>query len=255
MIQAFQFAVGIVLARLLEPKDFGVFAVTGIFTGLAANVANIGLGAALVQRQSVEERHRRTMLVTNLTTSSVIVGLLILAAPWVGRYFQHPLAGRVLVVVSFNFLINSLSSVSFSTLSRKLKFRSISIVEAGAMPVHAAVAVGMARHGYGVWSIASAGRGRSPVRCRALLCGARRLPRPGREPAAPCLPSLRPPRSLRVGRPAVPPAGGCCAPASDGAADRRHGASIAGPVGHSGAGDRPVTAALAHVPRGSHSCE
>ncbi len=66
--QVLQFGVGIVLARLLVPADFGVFATTGIFTGLAATVSNIGLGSALVQRVAIEERHRRTMLTANLVS-------------------------------------------------------------------------------------------------------------------------------------------------------------------------------------------
>ena len=53
--QAFPFGVGVILARLLSPADFGVFAVTGIFSGLAAVVSNIGLGSALVQRKEIEE--------------------------------------------------------------------------------------------------------------------------------------------------------------------------------------------------------
>jgi PST family polysaccharide transporter len=179
VIQGFQFAVGVVLARLLLPEDFGVFAITSIFTGLAANIANIGLGAALVQRREISEQHRRTMLATNLSTSSLIVALLILISPWVGRFFQHQLAGPILILVSFNFLINSASSVSFSLLSRALRFRVISIIEASSMVVHALVAITMALRGFGVWSIAWGGIAQSLFRCGALIATGGWAPRLG----------------------------------------------------------------------------
>ncbi|MGD8394429.1 MAG: MOP flippase family protein [Candidatus Eiseniibacteriota bacterium] len=169
VIQAFQFAVGIVLARLLDPADFGVFAITAIFTGLAANLANVGLGSALVQRPAIDEQHRRTMLTTNLVTSAVIVVVLVLLAPWVGSYFQHDLAGPILCLVSFNFIINSLSSVSFSLMARDLRFRPIAIVEALAMVAHGTVAIALALAGFGVWSIAWGGIAQSACRCVMLL--------------------------------------------------------------------------------------
>ncbi len=179
VMQICQFGVGIILARLLAPRDFGVFAVTSIFTGLASNLANIGLGAALVQRQQINESHRRTMFAVNLTTSSIIVVLLIGVSPWVGIYFQHELAGPILCLVAFNFIITSLGSVSFSLLSRELRFRPISIIETCSMVVHAAIAVIMALRGHGIWSIAWGGIGQSLFRAAMLLLIGGWVPRVG----------------------------------------------------------------------------
>jgi O-antigen/teichoic acid export membrane protein len=152
--QAFQFGVGIALARLLVPSDFGVFATTGIFTGLAGVVSNIGLGSALVQRQEIDERHRRSMLALNLVSSAAIVLLLCAASPLIARYFHNPTAGPVLRVTALNFLLNATSSVSFSLLSRSMRFRTLAITEAVAAIANGATAVVLAFAGYGVWAIA-----------------------------------------------------------------------------------------------------
>ncbi len=169
LIQAFQFGVGVVLARLLSPTDFGVFAVTSIFTGLAATVANIGLGSALVQRKEVTDTHCRSMLAMNLLTSAGVVLALSVASPWISRYFKNPLAGPVLMVTAWNFFINSMSSVSFSMMSRALRFRSIAQVEMVAAVVHGAVAIALAFRGFGVWAIAWAGIAQSVTRAVILL--------------------------------------------------------------------------------------
>ena len=175
--QAFQFAVGIALARLLVPADFGVFATTGIFTGLAGVVSNIGLGSALVQRQEIDERHRRSMLALNLVSAAAIVLLLAAASPWIGRYFHNPTAGPVLRLTALNFLLNATSSVSFSLLSRSLRFRTLAITEAVAAIANGATAVVLAFAGYGVWAIAWAGIVQSVVRSIMLLRQAGWLPR------------------------------------------------------------------------------
>jgi PST family polysaccharide transporter len=175
--QVFQFGVGIVLARLLAPTDFGVFAVTGIFTGLAGVVSNIGLGSALVQRPVVEERHRRSMLAMNLISASAIVLLLAGASTWISRYFHQPIAGPVLRLTALNFLLNAISSVSFSLLSRGLRFRTLAVTEAGAAVANGAAAVGLALAGYGVWAIAWAGIVQSVVRSLVLLWQAKWVPR------------------------------------------------------------------------------
>lgn len=169
LTQALSFAIGVVLARLIPPADFGVFAITGIFSGLAATVSNIGLGSALVRRKEVTPAHCRSMLAANLASSGAVVLILTLLAPWVGRYFKNPLATPVLMVVAWNFLINSASSVSFSLASRALRFRLIAQIEAVSAVVNGVLAVVLAYRGLGVWAIAWAGIAQSATRALLLL--------------------------------------------------------------------------------------
>lgn len=177
LIQTISFAVGVVLARLVPPADFGVFAITGIFSGLAATISNMGLGSALVRRKEITEAHCRSMLAANLVSSGTIVLVLTLLAPWVGRYFKNPLATPVLMLVAWNFLINAVSSVSFSLSSRALRFRLIAQIEAIAAVVNGVIAMTLAYRGFGVWSIAWAGIAQSVT--RAVLLLARAHWRPG----------------------------------------------------------------------------
>jgi PST family polysaccharide transporter len=169
LIQTMSFGVGVVLARLIPPAEFGVFAITGIFSGLAATVSNIGLGSALVRRKEITAAHCRSMLTANLASSGAIVVVLTLVAPWVGRYFKNATAAPVLMVVAWNFLINAVSSVSFSLTSRALRFRLIAQIEAFAAVVNGVVAIVLALRGLGVWAIAWAGIAQSLARAVLLL--------------------------------------------------------------------------------------
>jgi len=170
--QVLQFGVGVVLARLLAPADFGVFTITGIFTGLAITVSNFGLGAALVQRPAIEEAHRRSMLAANLLLSAGIVLVLNLAAPLVGTYFRNPLAGQVLALTASNFLINAMGSVSFSVMNRQLRFREMARIDATALVLQGAIALFLAFRGFGVWSMAWAGIVQSLARASLLIAQA-----------------------------------------------------------------------------------
>src|SRR5438105_9102303 len=70
-----QFAIGVLLARLLPPADFGVMALAFVVLGLARPLGDLGLGGAVVQRRELTDRHVRTAF-----TSSVLLGLAVAAA-------------------------------------------------------------------------------------------------------------------------------------------------------------------------------
>ena len=55
----------IVLARLLEPEDFGVFGIGLLFVGLATRFGSIGFSQALVQREEIEDAHVSSLFVVN----------------------------------------------------------------------------------------------------------------------------------------------------------------------------------------------
>src|SRR5690349_23320010 len=65
-----------VLARLLTPSDFGLLAMTAVFTGFAAVFADLGLTAALVQRREVTQRHLTAALWLNVATALALAVVL-----------------------------------------------------------------------------------------------------------------------------------------------------------------------------------
>ena len=82
------FGTTIILARLLEPIDFGVFGIVMIFIGLANRFGNLGFGLALIQRSKIRDEHVSTLFVVNLAIFSTICLILILVSPRISSFFE-----------------------------------------------------------------------------------------------------------------------------------------------------------------------
>lgn len=144
----------IVLARLLEPEDFGAFGIALLFTGLATRFGNVGFGLALVQREKIEDAHVSSLFVVNFCLFSSIAVLLMWLSPEIGGYFDSPQAGEVLFVLAFLFFFKPFSSVARALLQRDMAFKSTAI--AGSLQHFFGVfsAIVFAWTGFGVWSLA-----------------------------------------------------------------------------------------------------
>lgn len=143
----------VVLARLLEPEDFGIFGIAMLFTGLAQRFGNIGFGSALIQRKEIRDEHVSSLFTLNLLIYPPFTVLLVLASPLVGSFFDSPSAGRVLVVASLVFLTSPFSSVARALLRRRMEFKWIALAGIANHMIGAAVSIVLAWRGFGVWSL------------------------------------------------------------------------------------------------------
>lgn len=143
----------IVLARLLDPADYGVFGIAMIFTALTSRFTNFGFGMALIQRKEVSKDHVSTLFVVNLLLFSAATGLLLSTSSAIGRFFANPLVGDVLAVLSFRFLIYPFSTTATAVLKRRMAFRAIAIAGMLSLVVSSTVSIVMALNGYSVWSL------------------------------------------------------------------------------------------------------
>jgi O-antigen/teichoic acid export membrane protein len=151
--QFLTFAVTAVLARLLVPADFGLVATVAVFTGFVSLFIDFGLGAALVQRTTLTERHRSSAFWMNLAVGLALTVLVAALAPALARFFDEPRLIDLTWVLSLNFIVASLGIVQSALLQRSMNFRRGAAIEIAAILVGGAVAIGMAVAGYGVWSL------------------------------------------------------------------------------------------------------
>ena len=148
------FVVGIVLARFIPPKDFGLLGMAIIFIGMAELFSTLGMGPAVIQRQSLSKAHIRVAL-----TLTTILGLAITLVLWtsanaIALFFGNSQIALIVKVISLSFLFNGLSSTSRSLLRRGLQFRKIFFIEMAANIFgYSTFAVPMAILGFGVWSL------------------------------------------------------------------------------------------------------
>ncbi|MFC1660014.1 lipopolysaccharide biosynthesis protein [Gemmatimonadota bacterium] len=149
-----QFGVGILLARLLPPEDFGVVALALVFTGFAKLVSNLGLGPAVIQHRNLTPRHIRLAFTLSVLFGLVMAGALFLSAPAIGAVARSdPLPG-VLRVLALLFLAAGGEAVARALLRRALDFRHLFVIDITSyFAGYGLVAVSAAFSGLGFWSL------------------------------------------------------------------------------------------------------
>lgn len=124
-----------------------------ILTGFAAALAEMGLGAAIVQNQAVSKRHLDSVFWLNVAVGAALTVLFALAAPLVARAYAEPALSLLTMAVAITFLLTSFNVVQIALLEKSLDFRTRFRVETVALVVSGALATTLAIAGAGVWSL------------------------------------------------------------------------------------------------------
>jgi PST family polysaccharide transporter len=147
------FVVFAVLARLLEPADFGLVALASVFVGFTHVIAEEGMVDALVQRKELERGHLDAAFWAALAFAFAMALLLVaLAVPIASLLGEKELA-PVLAALALAIPIGSSSLVQRALLTRELKFRSLALRSLAAITVGSIFGVTAALLGFGVWSL------------------------------------------------------------------------------------------------------
>src|SRR5262249_31841337 len=119
-LQTISFGSTILVARLLSPADYGLMALTGIWTNIIALVAELGLGAGIVQFRDVDDRELNTCFWIIMAVSALGYGTLYVAAPVIAMWFGSSALSAVLRVTGLSLLLVAVRVVPDSLLRRRL---------------------------------------------------------------------------------------------------------------------------------------
>jgi PST family polysaccharide transporter len=147
-------AIGILLARLLTPADFGTVALAYVVLGFVSPLNDLGIGAALVQRVELTDRHLRVAFTSSLGLGLAVALGMVAAAPAAARVLGDTAVAPVLRTLSLAFVMSSTATVAGAMLQRQLDFKRQSFVDTGSHLLgYGGVAITLALLGYGVWSL------------------------------------------------------------------------------------------------------
>ena len=152
-VQAGQFVIGIILARLLMPEDFGLIGMLSIFIAISQSFVNSGMGSGLVQKKNRTDIDFSTVFVFNLVVSIGFYLILFFSAPLVARFFNSPQLVVLSRVLTINIVINSLAIVQRSRLTINIDFKTLAKVNVVSVIVGGIIAVYFAFTGWGVWAL------------------------------------------------------------------------------------------------------
>jgi O-antigen/teichoic acid export membrane protein len=153
LTQGSQFLVAVFLARLLAPKEFGLLAMVAVFSGFAGLFNDLGFGPALVQRQRVEESHYASVFWLNVAIGCTLMAAFAALSPLVARFYAEPRLVPLMSALGACFSIGALGLVQRVILTRKMDFRALGLVDFAAVAVSGILAITLAIHGFGVWSL------------------------------------------------------------------------------------------------------
>ena len=148
-----QFAIGIVLARLLSPSDYGTVGLLAIFFAVAGIFQDSGFASALIQKKDRNQADFSTVFFFNVAMSWVIYGLLFLSAPYIADFYHLPILKDITRVSALGFIIGGLTGVQYAKLSAEMKFKTISILSMLGLVVTGATGIVLALMGWGVWAL------------------------------------------------------------------------------------------------------
>jgi O-antigen/teichoic acid export membrane protein len=143
----------VVLARLLEPKDFGLVGMVTAFTGVLDLFRDFGLSAATVQRSTVTEEQISTLFWINMMFGGLLALLTVLMAPAIAAFYHEPRLFWVATVLSAGFLFNAAGVQHTAVLQRQMRFAALAVTNTVPLIVGTLIAVAAAMAGYGYWAL------------------------------------------------------------------------------------------------------
>ena len=150
---ASSFIVTIILARLLEPSDFGLIAIIMVIVSLATIFADIGLGGALIQRRKLHQIHYSSVFFFNISAGLLLTLLTYFSASWIAEFYANDELASVVKVSSLLFVISSFHAVQSVILKKELKYDILTKVNLTASVSSGVIGVALAFMGAGVWSL------------------------------------------------------------------------------------------------------
>ncbi|MDR1671857.1 MAG: lipopolysaccharide biosynthesis protein [Bacteroidales bacterium] len=152
-VQAITFIVGVILARMIEPAEFGLLGYTYFFVAILSFMVDGGFEAAIIRKKDCTAADYNTSFFFNLGMGVVLYALLFLTAPFISGFFEEPRLTAILRTVGLMLIICSVGNTPNVRLSKKMDFKTKAIISIGSSISAGVIAIVMAFHEWGVWCL------------------------------------------------------------------------------------------------------
>ena len=152
-LEGFAFIQGIILARLLVPKDYGLVAMVHVFFAIARVFIDSGFVNALIRKKHRQEIDYSTVFVTNVVLTAFSAILLCFFAPFIASFYKEPILNDIVRANALLLVLNSVNAVQATRLRINLQFKVLGFIS---VVNNVAVGIGtiiFAFLGFGVWSL------------------------------------------------------------------------------------------------------
>ena len=151
--RGFSLVISVVLARLLTPNDYGLIALTTVFTNLSEILIDAGFGTALIRKKEVDKEDYACVFSINLTISIIIYLILFIGAPFVAGYYERTELTDVLRIMSLVLFIQAFASTRNAFVNRNMQFKLLMKCNTSSVMISGTIGILCAYSECGVWSL------------------------------------------------------------------------------------------------------
>ena len=152
-IQGVQFLLGIVVARLLTPADYGLVGLLGIFLGISQTLIDSGISNALVRKLDRDEADFSTAFYFNIAVATGCAAAIFFGSPWIAHFFKQPELSPIAKLYSVNLIIGAFGMVQGAKLTIEVDFKTQARINFISAVVSGIICLVLAYLGWGVWSL------------------------------------------------------------------------------------------------------
>lgn len=143
----------ILLGRLLNPEDFGIFGMIAIVTITSSVLIEGGIAAAIIYKKEISQVELSTLFFFNTIIALIVIVTIVFTSNLIADFFSEPRLENVLYLLSISFLFNSIGVVPFGILAKEMNFKLISKIRITTQILSGIIAIIMALLNYGVWAL------------------------------------------------------------------------------------------------------
>ena len=148
------FIIGVILARLLSPNDFGLIGMLSVFIAVSQSFIDSGFKQSLIRKQNCSQADYSTIFFFNIVTGLFFYFLLFISANSISVFFHEPILKGLIRVLGLSLIINSLSIIQSTILTKRIDFKLQAKISVIASIISGIISIYLAYTGWGVWSLA-----------------------------------------------------------------------------------------------------
>lgn len=151
--QGVTFLVGLVLARILTPSEFGILGMITIFIAISNSIVDSGFSNALIRKQDAKRIDYNTVFLFNIAVSLLFYFILYISAPYIAQFFKEPQLVAITRVMGLVLIINAFGIIQRTLLNKRIDFKTQTKVSIISSVGSGVIGIGMAIKGLGAWSL------------------------------------------------------------------------------------------------------
>ncbi|MFB6317426.1 lipopolysaccharide biosynthesis protein [Saccharicrinis sp. FJH54] len=151
--QGLQFIIGIVLARILTPEEFGLVGMITVFIVISNVFIDSGFGLALINKKETNIIEESSVFWLNLIVSILVFVLLYFLSPYIANFYEEPILTDITRVLGLTLVLQALGSIHLNLLTKELDFKTQFRLTLTSKIVSGIVGIGAALYGFGVWAL------------------------------------------------------------------------------------------------------